>query len=80
MILISFFDALNQKSGKILTYLGVLSGNKISVLLIKEFWLDVSKNGTNTIRKSLKNTHFSKVTRLWIKNIRIQTDVAGTIF
>ena len=68
--------------------MGVLARNKISILLITDFWLDTLKSHTNIIWRSIKNTQFSKITRLWLKiwvcyahlNLKIQLGVAGTIF
>ena len=101
MILISFFDVSNPNNqrktdfvsteypqiGKIFTYLGMRLNEKISFLEITDLWFETSKIGTNIIWRSLKNTQFFKVTRLWLKNwvcgahlnFKIQKGVAGTI-
>ena len=61
---------------------------KISFLEITDFWLEISKNGTNIICLSIKNTYFFKVTGPWLKNqacyinlkFRIEMGVASAIF
>ena len=48
----------------------------------------ISKNGTNIIQRSIKNTYFSKASYVWLKNcachahlkFKFQKGVAGTIF
>ena len=70
------------------TKVGLLWREKNLIYQITVFWLEISKNGTNIIWRSIKNTYFSKVSKVWVKNcachahlkFRFQKGVAGTIF
>ena len=104
MISTPFFDIPNQKSviWKILNFclhdrptyhqnytkVGLSWSQKNSICQIMDFWLGISKNASNIIWRSIKNTHFSRISWVRVKNwachvhlkFKIEMAVAGSIF
>ena len=69
------------------TKVGLSWSQKISIFQIRDFRLGISKNASNIIWRSIKNTRFSKISWVWVKNwachaplkFEIEMGMAGSI-